>query len=119
MITLIKVLRISLYRAASVALWAVIILTAANELGIRISYKGEGLNEVGIVESIDSEKKYAIKKGDIIVNIDRRYFRPAEVETLLGDSKLAKDELNWTPKISAQELCKEMIEEDLKKILNK
>ena len=92
---------------------------SANELGIRISYKGEGINEVGIVESIDSEKKYAIKKGDIIVNIDRRYFRPAEVETLLGDSKLAKDELNWTPKISAQELCKEMIEEDLKKILNK
>lgn len=76
---------------------------AAKEVDIEIKWKGEGVNEVGI----------NAKTKDIIIRIDKRYFRPTEVETLLGDSTKAKNKLNWQPKISFQELVKEMIMADL------
>ena len=90
------------------------IIWTAQELGINIVFHGKGLNEVGIVASIDGDKAPALKKNDVVVRIDARYFRPAEVETLLGDPSYAKKKLGWTPKISAQHMCHEMVAEDLK-----
>jgi len=87
---------------------------SALEVGITIRFEGEGLNEVGIVESIKGDNAPALKVGDIIFRVDKRYFRPAEVETLLGSSKKAKDELGWVPEITVQEICTEMVREDLK-----
>jgi GDPmannose 4,6-dehydratase len=77
---------------------------SAKEIGIEIIWKGGGLKEVGI----------DAKTNNIIVRIDSRYFRPTEVETLLGDSSKAKNKLGWEPKISFQDLVKEMILADLK-----
>jgi len=88
---------------------------SALEIGIAIHFEGKGLNEVGIVESIKGDNAPALKVGDIIFRVDKRYFRPAEVETLLGSSKKAKDELGWVPEITVQEMCTEMVREDLKK----
>ena len=87
---------------------------SANALGIDIEFKGKGLDEVGIVTRVSGDLAPKISVGQEIVRIDPRYFRPAEVETLLGDPSKAKSELGWEPQISAQELCKEMVEEDHK-----
>ena len=87
---------------------------SAAELGIRLRFEGEGINEKGIVDDINGDKAPGVKVGDVIVQIDPRYFRPAEVETLLGDPTKAKKILGWTPNISAQEMCAEMMTEDLK-----
>ncbi|MDQ7003298.1 MAG: GDP-mannose 4,6-dehydratase [Ghiorsea sp.] len=87
---------------------------SAAELGVTIRFEGEGLEEKGIIESIEGDKAPALKVGDVIVQIDPRYFRPAEVETLLGDPSKAKKELGWTPEITVQEMCAEMCAEDLK-----
>jgi len=76
---------------------------AAKEIGIAIRWTGEGVNEKGF----DA-------KGNCIVAVDPRYFRPAEVETLLGDASKAKEKLGWTPKITFSELVSEMMREDLK-----
>jgi len=77
---------------------------AAAELGMRIAWQGEGVEEVGIEE----------KSGKVIVRIDPRYFRPTEVETLLGDPSKAKEKLGWEPKITFAQLVQEMVIEDLK-----
>jgi GDPmannose 4,6-dehydratase len=77
---------------------------AAAELGMRIAWQGEGVEEVGIEE----------KSGKVIVRIDPRYFRPTEVETLLGDPSKAKEKLGWEPKITFAQLVQEMVSEDLK-----
>ncbi len=87
---------------------------SAKELGVTLCFEGEGINEKGIVASIEGDKTPALKVGDIIVQIDQRYFRPAEVETLLGDPTKAKQILGWTPEITVQEMCTEMVAEDLK-----
>ncbi|OZY40466.1 GDP-mannose 4,6-dehydratase [Pseudomonas fragi] len=87
---------------------------SAAELGIGLQFVGEGVNEHAIVASIDGDKAPALKVGDIIVKVDPRYFRPAEVETLLGDPTKAKELLSWVPEITAQEMCAEMVREDLK-----
>ena len=87
---------------------------SAKELGITLRFEGEGVNELGIIESIESDDSSTLKEGDIIVRIDKRFFRPAEVETLIGDPTKAKVKLGWTPEITVQEMCKEMIENDLK-----
>ena len=87
---------------------------SALELGITISFKGEGLDETGVVESIEGNDAPALKVGDVVFRVDKRYFRPAEVETLLGSPKKAKDELGWVPEITVQEMCAEMVREDLK-----
>jgi len=76
---------------------------AAKELGISVSWKGEGVDEKGYDAN-----------GKCIVAVDSRYFRPTEVETLLGDPRKAKEKLGWVPKISFQELVAEMVREDLK-----
>ncbi|RWX49048.1 GDP-mannose 4,6-dehydratase [Candidatus Electrothrix communis] len=77
---------------------------AAAELGMSVSWQGKGLDEIGIEE----------KSGKTIVQIDPRYFRPTEVETLLGDPSKAKEQLGWEPKISFAEMVQEMVVEDLK-----
>ena len=87
---------------------------SALELGITISFKGEGLDETGVVESIKGNDAPALKVGDIVFRVDKRYFRPAEVETLLGSPLKAKEKLGWAPEITAKEMCAEMVREDLK-----
>ncbi len=87
---------------------------SAQELGIALKFEGKGLEEKGIVTSIDGDKTPALKVGDVVVQVDPRYFRPAEVETLLGDPSKAKEKLGWTPEITVQEMCAEMVAEDLK-----
>jgi GDP-D-mannose dehydratase len=86
---------------------------SAAELGITLRFEGKGLDEVGIVEVIEGDAAPALSVGDVIVRIDPRYFRPAEVETLLGDPSRAKAKLGWTPEITVQEMCAEMVAHDL------
>ena len=88
---------------------------SANELGIKLRFEGSGVNEIGIIDEINGEDAPALNVGDIIVKIDPRYFRPAEVDTLLGDPTKAKDKLGWHPEITAQEMCSEMVRSDLSK----
>jgi len=84
---------------------------AVEHLGIRLSWEGSGLDEVGrVAEAADSAGP---QPGDVIVRIDPRYFRPTEVESLLGDASRAKKKLGWEPKISFTELVEEMVSEDL------
>ncbi|WP_173198610.1 GDP-mannose 4,6-dehydratase [Geobacter sp. SVR] len=87
---------------------------AAKELGITLKFEGEGVEETGSVVSVHGDKAPAVKVGDILVRIDPRYFRPSEVETLLGDPTKAKEKLGWIPEITVQEMCAEMVAEDLK-----
>jgi len=82
-------------------------------LGLKISFKESGINEYAKVLEVDKNLTPAINIGDVILRIDKRYFRPTEVETLLGDSSLAKKNLNWMPEISIDELIEEMIKSDL------
>ena len=86
---------------------------SAAELGIVLSFHGKGLEEYAQVAFIEKNSSTACKVGDIIMRVDERYYRPAEVETLLGNPAKAKDVLGWQPTISARELCSEMIEADL------
>ncbi|GIR03494.1 MAG: GDP-mannose 4,6-dehydratase [Pseudomonadota bacterium] len=88
--------------------------TCLKYLDIEIYWKGKGLNEVGIVKKAPLNSEF-IKKGQELIKIDKRYFRPSEVEDLLGNSKKAKLELGWTSKISLKEMIKEMMEHDLLK----
>jgi len=90
------------------------IIWSARELGITLRFEGSGVNEVGIVETVTGDDAPEIKPGQTILRIDPRYFRPAEVETLLGDPAKAKAKLGWTPEITAQEMCVEMVADDLK-----
>jgi GDPmannose 4,6-dehydratase len=90
------------------------IIWSAKELGITLEFSGKGIDEIATVVKIVGEKAPAINVGDVILRIDPSYFRPTEVETLLGDPTKAKKILGWTPKITAQEMCAEMVEEDLK-----
>ena len=78
---------------------------SARELGLEISFSGDGIDEIAIIENIDGDLAPALKVGDVIMKIDPRYFRPAEVETLLGDPSKAKNKLGWVPEITAQEMC--------------
>ena len=89
------------------------ILWTAEELGITLSFKGTGVDEQGIVTAVDTKVSPAVKVGDVLVRVDPRYFRPTEVETLLGDPSKAKQKLGWVPEITVQEMCKEMVETDL------
>ena len=87
---------------------------SARELGLEISFSGNGIDEIATIENIDGDLAPALKVGDVIMKIDPRYFRPAEVETLLGDPSKAKNKLGWVPEITAQEMCAEMVIEDYK-----
>jgi GDPmannose 4,6-dehydratase len=87
---------------------------SAKELGVTLRFEGQGVDEVAVVEKIDGNDAPALKVGDIVVKVDPRYFRPAEVETLLGDPTKAKNVLGWVPEITTQEMCAEMVAADLK-----
>ena len=86
---------------------------AASELGIRLEFNGEGIDEVATVAGVSGDDACAVKVGDVIVKVDPSYFRPAEVETLLGDPSKAERELGWKSEISVQEMCAEMVANDL------
>ena len=87
---------------------------SAAELGLTLRFEGSGVEEIGIVDKITGDKAPALREGDVIFRIDPRYFRPAEVETLLGDPSKAKAKLGWVPQITAQEMCAEMVANDLR-----
>ncbi|MEH6387413.1 MULTISPECIES: GDP-mannose 4,6-dehydratase [Pseudomonas] len=87
---------------------------SAAELGIKLRFEGTGVDEQAIVESVEGDQAPGVKVGDVLMRVDPRYFRPAEVETLLGDPTKAKTKLGWTPEITVQEMCAEMVREDLK-----
>ncbi|MEM7722597.1 MAG: GDP-mannose 4,6-dehydratase [Pseudomonadota bacterium] len=87
---------------------------SAAELGVTLEFSGTGVDEVAKVAAVTGDKAPALSPGDVILRIDPRYFRPAEVDTLLGDPSKAKDVLGWQPEITAQEMCAEMVAEDLK-----
>ena len=86
---------------------------AAEELGIQLRFEGEGVEEKGIVSSVIGLNAPGVKVGDVIVAVDPRYFRPAEVETLLGDPSKAHEKLGWKPETSLHELVSEMVKNDL------
>ena len=86
---------------------------SAAELGVTLKFEGNGIDETATVVSIIGDKAPALKVSDVIVRIDPRYFRPTEVETLLGDPTKAKEKLGWVPLITVQEMCAEMIKADL------
>ena len=86
----------------------------AAELGLKLEFEGEGIDEIARVVSITGDNAPALSVGDVVMRINPRYFRPAEVDTLLGDPTKAKEKLGWVPEITAQEMCAEMVGEDLK-----
>jgi GDPmannose 4,6-dehydratase len=86
---------------------------SAKELGITLLFEGQGVNEVAIVEKIGGDRCPALRVGQTIVRIDPRYFRPTEVETLLGDPSKAKQKLGWVPEITVKQMCHEMVGNDL------
>ncbi len=89
------------------------IIWSAAELGVTLRFEGQGVDEVGIVARVEGDKAPALQVGDVVVRVDPRYFRPAEVETLLGDPTKAKDKLGWVPEITVQQMCAEMVARDL------
>jgi len=86
---------------------------SAREAGIELVFTGKGVDEIATVTAVDSAIAPAVSPGDVIVKVDARYFRPAEVETLLGDPTKAKEKLGWVPEITVEEMCKEMVANDL------
>jgi GDPmannose 4,6-dehydratase len=87
---------------------------SAAELGLTLRFEGQGVDEVAVVAAISGDCTPAMRVGDVMVRVDPRYFRPAEAETLLGDPTKAKEKLGWVPEITVQEMCAEMVREDLK-----
>jgi GDPmannose 4,6-dehydratase len=87
---------------------------SAAELGIELEFCGSGENETAIVKKISGNSAPALQEGDEIIKVDARYFRPSEVETLLGDPSKAKSILGWEPEITVQDMCSEMVQADLK-----
>lgn len=86
---------------------------SAAELGVELRFVGTGVDERAVVQSVSGEKAPGLKRGDVVVRVDSRYFRPTEVETLLGDPSRAKEKLGWIPEITVQEMCREMVAADL------
>ncbi|KJZ19255.1 GDP-mannose 4,6-dehydratase [Loktanella sp. S4079] len=85
----------------------------AEELGLQITFTGKGIHETAVVTAVTSDRAASVKPGDVIMRIDPRYFRPAEVDTLLGDASKAHAQLGWSPQITAQQMCAEMVSADL------
>ena len=88
---------------------------AASRLGIELSWEGKGVDEVGRVGAVTGANAPAVKIGDVLVKVDPSYFRPAEVETLLGDPSKAKEKLGWVPQITLDQMVEEMVAHDLDK----
>ena len=89
------------------------IVWSAEELGMTLTFAGQGVGETATVAAISGEKAPGVKVGDVVLRIDPRYFRPTEVETLLGDPSKAKLKLGWLPEITVQQMCAEMVGADL------
>jgi len=89
------------------------IVRAADRLGIVVEWEGNGLKETGVVRRVADAAATSLRPGQTIVRVDPRYFRPTEVETLLGDASKARTKLGWTPKISFDDLIAEMVDADL------
>jgi GDPmannose 4,6-dehydratase len=89
------------------------IIRSAKQLGITLKFEGKAEQERGIVAAIEGDHAPALKVGDVIVQIDSRYYRPTEVETLLGDSTKAKEKLGWIPEITLNQMIEEMVSNDL------
>ncbi len=87
---------------------------SAAELGVTLEFTGEGVDEIATVKAVEGDSAPALKPGDVVMRINPRYFRPAEVETLLGDPSKAKQKLGWVPELTVQDMCQEMVREDLK-----
>ena len=83
-------------------------------IGVELEFLNEGLNEIGIVSKINSNLKVKLKVGDEVVKVDPKYFRPSEVDTLVGDASKAKKELGWEAETSLVELIEDMMSSDLK-----
>ena len=90
---------------------------AALELGVTLRFEGLGVDETAVAASISGNKAPALKVGDVVVQVDPRYFRPAEVETLLGHPIMAKEKLGWVPEITLDELIEKTVAHDLDKTL--
>ncbi|CAG9432982.1 GDP-mannose 4,6-dehydratase [Providencia alcalifaciens] len=88
---------------------------SAKEAGIELSFTGEGINEIATVTNVDKSIAPHVNVGDIIVRVSPKFFRPAEVETLLGDPSKAKEKLGWVPEITVEEMCAEMVASDIQK----
>ncbi|GHX01120.1 GDP-mannose 4,6-dehydratase [Vibrio cholerae] len=88
---------------------------SAKEAGIELAFSGEGVDEIATVTAVDAEKAPAVNVGDVIVRVSPKFFRPAEVETLLGDPSKAKAKLGWVPEITVEEMCAEMVAADIAK----
>jgi len=86
---------------------------SAAELGIELEFTGQGVDEVATVVAITGNINTTLTVGDVLVRVDPRYFRPTEVETLLGDPTKAKEKLGWVPEITVEEMCAEMVQYDL------
>ncbi|MEK9568313.1 MAG: GDP-mannose 4,6-dehydratase [Paracoccaceae bacterium] len=86
---------------------------SARELGVELDFQGEGVDEIAVVKSIEGDLAPALSIGDVIIRVNQRYFRPAEVETLLGDPSKANKLLGWVPEITVEEMCAEMVSHDL------
>lgn len=88
---------------------------SAKEAGIELAFSGEGVDEIATVTAVDVEKAPAVNVEDVIVRVSPKFFRPAEVETLLGDPSKAKEKLGWVPEITVEEMCAEMVAADIAK----
>lgn len=86
---------------------------SAKEAGIDLEFTGEGVDEIATVISKTVDTAPGVEIGDVIIRVDPRFFRPAEVETLLGDPTKAKEKLGWVPEITVEEMCAEMVASDL------
>ena len=86
---------------------------SAKEVGIKLEFEGKGVDEIATVVSVDKNISPSVSVGDVIVKVNPKFFRPAEVETLLGDPSKAREVLGWTPEITVDEMCSEMIQHDL------
>jgi len=92
---------------------------AANKLGITLRWRGKGVEEIGVIKDVDTTSSddpgsSVLSPGQVIVKVDARYFRPTEVDSLLGDARKARRKLGWKPKIKFRDLVREMAQEDLK-----
>jgi GDPmannose 4,6-dehydratase len=86
---------------------------SAREAGIELTFSGEGDQEIATVSAVNPDLAPAVAVGAVVVKVDPRYYRPAEVETLLGDPTKAKEKLGWVPEITVEQMCAEMVAHDL------
>ena len=87
--------------------------TAAESMGLQLEWAGSGPDEKAVVAWSENED-LGFRAGDVVVQVDPRYYRPAEVETLLGDASLAREKLGWVPKTSFSQMVDEMVATDLR-----